>query len=145
MITNDELDLIELTLEQGVDDVDQLVNRAISLHGHCSALLAEVKRQRALLGMGVRVVGPVQVTATSTGTNSDAPRIAAAGSDASVDRHTTVPTVDEILQAMVGTIGYHGRLCRYKFGTLDCTCSITPSVRVRAAEAVHQLLERGRS
>jgi len=126
MITNDELDLIELTLEQEVDDVEQLVNRAITLHAHCVALVGEVRRQRSLLGFGVRLVAP-------------------AAHDASDPAAATVPTVDEILQAMVGTIGYHGRLCRYKFGTLDCTCSITPSVRVRAAEAVHQLLERGRS
>lgn len=85
MITNDELDLIELTLEQGVDDVDQLVNRAITLHAHCVALVGEVRRQRSLLGMGVRIV-PRGIVTTSTGTNDDAPRVPVAASepDASV-------------------------------------------------------------
>ncbi len=127
MITNDELDLIELTLEQGVDDVDQLVNRAISLHAHCAALVAEVRRQRSLLGMGVRIV-PMGIVSTSTGTNEDAPRVpvAAAGGDASVDRPATV---DEIRQALV----------------LSLPVTMGPYALDRTAQTMHALFEWARS
>lgn len=138
MITPDELALIEITLEQPVADFQELAQRAVTLHDHCSLLLAEVKRQRSLLALGVRVVGAPVAAA-----GSDASR--AAEHDASVPAGERVPTVGEIAQAMVDAIAWHGSLCQYRRGSGACSCYIGPTARVTAAERVHQLLERGQS
>lgn len=154
MITDEQLNLIEMTLEQPVDDIAELAQRAISLHQNCTLLLDEVKRQRTLLALGVRVV--VTPTSTSTGTNDDAPRIpvAAAGNDASpaddddasVPAGERIPTVDQLAAALVDAWGPtdHGMLCprSTKPGVArsgPCTCWISSSqaprlaVKVRAA------------